>query len=126
MPKYNRKESYEKIHTDLTGGDEHGEIQIVSPREKEPKKFALVSFDSEENDARGFITTHKTLNEAVEHIEADDESEFSPSYVVDLDTGKQWEPEYHVELVDHEDADYFAEEADEEEGGEESAETAPS
>jgi hypothetical protein len=106
MPKYNRDESYAEIHADLQG------TNIVSPRQAKPNKFALVCFNSDENDADAFITTHKTLNEIVDYIE-NDESEFAPSYVVDLDTGKQWEPVFSVSLEEMEDGDYFAMEATE-------------
>ncbi len=104
MPKYDRNQSYAEIHTDLDG-----EVTITSPRETAPKKFALVCFDEEDEGANAFITTHATLGQIVDHIEAD-ESDFQPSYVVDLDTGKQWEPVFSVSLEEGGD-DYFAEEA---------------
>lgn len=111
MPRYNRKESYQKVHNDLSG-TEGENTTIQSPFESDPKKFALVCFDSEENDANAFITTHKTLNDVVAHIE-EDESDFAPSYVVDLDNGQSWEPEFQCQLVKG-DPDYFAEETEEE------------
>ena len=110
MPRYNRKESYQKVHDDLSGSDSET-TTVQSPFESDPKKFALVCFDGDGTSANAFITTHKTLNEIAGHIEEDD-SDFSPSYVVDLDTGKTWEPEWECRLVET-DPDYFAEEAEE-------------
>jgi hypothetical protein len=104
--KHNRATSYETLFT---------EIAPASPRELKPNKFALVCFDGDDADAAAWVTTHRTLNEVIARIEGD-ESDYMPSFVVDLDTGKQWEPQWTVELGAI-DEDYFS--GEEEEGEEE-------
>ena len=106
MPKHNRNEFYEAVLVDFA--------PVKSPTEAKPNKFALVCCDDEADTA--WITTHKTLNEVLKQIEQD-ESDFAPNIVIDLDTGKQHEPVVAWELEGIEE-DYFDGEAASEEEAE--------
>lgn len=98
MPKHDRNESYRRVRNDAG--------TVKSPVEAKPHKFALVQFHADD-EQQAWVTTHRTVNEVCQQIEEGENEDYEPSYVVDLDTGKVWEPEFNVRLVDVDD-DYFA------------------